>query len=91
MSGLSYLSVLVFIPLLLGGVGTEYDRHHLRQGLALFVVGVLASLAAWIWLPLWALMNAALLVVSVYGCVQAVQGKRWVAPVIGRYAAKIKL
>jgi hypothetical protein len=91
MAGLSYLSVLVFIPLLLGGVGTEYDRHHLRQGLALFVVGVLASLTAWVWLPLWALVNAALVIISVYGCAQAVQGKRWLMPLVGKYAAKIKL
>jgi uncharacterized membrane protein len=91
MAGLSYLSVLCFIPLLFGGVSNEYDRHHLRQGLTLFVVGVLASLTAWIWLPLWVLANLGILGLSVYGCAQALQGKKWTMPVLGRYALKIKL
>lgn len=91
MAGLSYLSVLCFVPLLLGGAGSEFDRFHLRQGLTLFAVGVIASLTAWIWLPLWVLANLFIAGVSVYGCVQAMQGKKWTIPVLGRYALKIKL
>lgn len=91
MAGLSYLSVLCFIPLLFGGTGTEYDRHHLRQGLTLFIVGVLASLTAWVWLPLWIISNVLVAGVSLYGCAQALQGKKWMMPILGRYALKIKL
>jgi uncharacterized membrane protein len=91
LAGLSYLSVLVFIPLLLGGTATDYGRHHLRQGLLLFIIGVILSLTAWMWLPLWGLANLALVIASIYGCVQAVQGNKWTMPVLGSYASKIKL
>ena len=90
MAGLSYLSVLIFIPILMPGTN-DYVRHHLQQGIILFVIGVIASLFAWIWLPLWVVANLAVLVASVYGFFQAVQGKRWVMPVIGRYARKLKI
>ncbi len=84
------MSVLVFIPLLMGG-SSEYDRHHLRQGLLLFIVGVVASLGAWLWFPIWAILNLGIIAVSLYGCVQALQGQKWTMPILGRYALKIKL
>lgn len=90
MAALSYLSFLCFIPLLMPGTN-EYVAFHLRQGIILFMIGVVASMFAWISMVLWLIANLLVAAVSVYGFIQAFLGRKWVMPVFGEYARKLKI
>lgn len=90
MAALSYLSFLCFIPLLMPGTN-EYVVFHLRQGIILFMIGVIASAFAWISMALWLVANLLVAAVSVYGFIQALLARRWVMPVLGEYAKKLKI
>jgi len=90
MAALSYLGILFLVPLLTDAKKDEYVKFHIRQGIALFIVDVIASFIAW--MPyVGSLIGLALLVVSVFGFVKAYQGVRWEMPVVGPYAKQIKI
>lgn len=89
MAALSYLNILFLIPLLFAKKD-KYVKFHLRQGIVLFAAYVVAS--AIVWFPVVGWMIAVfLLVVSIYGFLQALYGKEWELPYIGKYASRIKL
>ncbi len=86
---LSYFGLLLIIPLLLAR-DNDFVKFHLQQGIAWFVLWVVASLIMWIpfigW-SLWLVMFA----ISVYAAIQAYEGKRWEMPYLSKYAKQIKL
>lgn len=41
---LSYFGFLVLIPLLAGNKNSEYVKHHINQGLSLFIIGIVVDL-----------------------------------------------
>ena len=94
---LSYLGILLLIPLLVNK-DNEYSKFHVKQGIVLLVcsiagsvvsiilafipvIGHLISLAIWIFI----------LVLVIMGIINALNGKTEPLPVIGKYAEKIKL
>ncbi len=90
MAALSYIGILFLIPLLTEAKNDEYVKFHVRQGIVLFVVDVVGSFIAWIPFIGWAI-GLALLVVSIYGFIQAYEGKRWELPYLAKYAKQIKI
>ena len=51
MGVLSYLGILVFVPLIAGNKQSPYVRFHTNQGLVLFIASVIVELldGRWIW------------------------------------------
>ncbi len=89
MAALSYLGVLLILPWFFAHK-SPYVQFHLRQGIVVFLLFVLSSFSAWIPLVGWLLWPLSL-VASVCGCVQALQGKHWELPLLGKYAKNLKI
>ena len=45
---LSYFGFLVLIPLLAGNKNSEYVKHHINQGLSLFILLIMDEVILWI-------------------------------------------
>ena len=99
MGVLSYLGILVLIPLLAGDKRSEYVKHHANQGLVLFILSSLVDLVEgeWVWglhsiihfgggIFSWIfdILGLAFLVLMVMGIVAACRGERRELPVIGK-------
>lgn len=93
-AALSYVWVLCLVPLLTKK-DNEYCQWHAKQGLVLFigsfavmVLGMIPILGWFIILPLgWVLI----VILSILGIINALQGKKTELPFIGKYAKQIKL
>ncbi len=90
MAAFSYIGILFLIPLLTEAKNDDYVKFHVRQGIVLFVIDVVGSFIAWVPFIGWAI-GLVLLVVSVYGFVQAYEGRRWELPYVAKYARQIKI
>jgi uncharacterized membrane protein len=86
LAAVGYLGILFLIPLL-AAKQSKFAQFHAKQGLVLFVVEVILGFVPFLG---WAL-ELVLLVVSIYGLVQALQGQWWELPYLGQYAKKINL
>ncbi|MFH1401113.1 MAG: hypothetical protein ABIH41_06355 [Nanoarchaeota archaeon] len=95
---LSYLSILVIIPLIIVKRRDDFIRFHLQQGIVLFVaelivfvaLGALTVLIPFLFV-ISNIMSAVFLIVSIIAIVYAVQGEQWKIPWISDYAKKVKL
>jgi uncharacterized membrane protein len=87
MAGLSYIGVLFIVPLLFVSKKNHALQFHLRQGIVLFVVEAIFSALPFIGWMLMFLPIAA----SIYGFSQAVAGREWTLPLLGKYAKRIRL
>lgn len=92
-SAIGYLWILCLLPLL-GKRNSEFAQWHGKQGLAL----TMASFALWIvaWIPVLGWLvgffgTIALIVLTVLGILNALQGKYWELPYLGQYARKLKI
>ena len=100
---LSYLSVLVFIPLLIISPRDRdaFIRFHLRQGLALLTVEILAWFAFILLtqLPvlgmpfsyLWHILQFVFLFVAIVAIIKAVNGEYWKIPFVSEFSDIWKL
>lgn len=91
MGVLSYLGVLVIIPYIVSR-NNPFVRFHIKQGLVLLgielIVWVLGSLVG----PLGVLLlivNLGVLVLSIIGIVNVVQGKEKELPLVGKFAKNL--
>lgn len=99
MGVLSYLGILMLIPLLAGNKGSDYVKHHINQGLVLFVLSSVIDLLngrwvwgfySWIhfgtgWLSwLFDIADFACLILLIMGIVSACKGTRQELPIIGK-------
>lgn len=86
-SALAYVGILFVVPLFMPGKKSAFLLFHVRQGIVLFVVEAL--LAA---IPLFGWMLIAVpIIASVYALLQAMAGKQWELPFLGKYAKRINL
>jgi uncharacterized membrane protein len=92
-AAIGYLGILCLIPLLLKK-DSAFSQHHGKQGL----VVLLAWLVLWVGniVPVlgqvvWALGSLLLLVLIILGMINALQGRMWEMPVLGKYAKDLKL
>ncbi|QQS20907.1 MAG: hypothetical protein IPL87_05205 [Candidatus Moraniibacteriota bacterium] len=88
-AALSYLCVLVFIPLFLKRE-SPYCQFHAKQGVALLVVWILGSFVFWFPILGWGLA-VFVFVLNVLGFVKALQGERWDMPLVSGIAKKLNL
>lgn len=90
MAALSYVGVLVLVPLLVRR-DDAFVRWHAKQGLVL-LIGMVMALLAVVWVPVIGnVLFLVLLVVSVIGLVQALLGRRWKIPIIGQVADSFRI
>ena len=89
LAALSYVGIFFLIPLLF----MRHDflaQHHAKQGMLLFVIETIASFIWWIPFVGWAL-GIAVVVISIYGFIQALQGNMWEMPILGKYAQQLRV
>ncbi len=90
MAGLSYLGVLCFVPLMFGR-GDPFTHFHSRQGLVLWIWGVIALFI----FPLpfgrffFSFSSTVILVFSLVGLVSVALDRTWRLPVVGDLAEKL--
>ncbi len=99
MGVLSYLGILVLIPLLAGNKKSEYVKHHVNQGLVLFILSSLVDLLEgdWVWglhsiihfgggMFSWIfdILGLVFFILMVMGIVAACKGERKELPLIGK-------
>lgn len=90
MAALSYLGVLVLVPLF-AERENDFVTWHAKQGLVI-VLGEVVAIFAGYWSGLaGSVLFLLLLLASVIGLMQALLGRRWQAPLIGALAEKFKL
>ena len=96
MAVLSYLSILVLIPLLVGRDST-FAKFHTNQGLILFILeaiyGIIYSAVSWILLTIswrlgflvwvWGAVSVIFLIFAVLGIISACRGEMRPLPLIG--------
>ena len=88
---LSYLGILVLIPLLTDAKKDSFVKFHVKQGLVLLITEVAASFIirilffAWMLAPL---VGLATFVLLVMGIMNVVNGRTKELPVIGHFANK---
>lgn len=87
MSALAYVGILFVIPLFMPGKKTPFLIFHLRQGIVLFVIeAILAAIPFFGWMAIIVPILA-----SLYALMQALSGRQWELPVVGKYAKRINL
>ena len=90
---LAYLSILCLIPLLMKKEN-KFVLHHAKQGLVIFIAGVaigilvLIPFLGWILAPIGSLI---LLILSLIGIIQVLQGNYWKCPVVYDISVKINI
>lgn len=88
-AALSYLWILVFVPLFLKRE-SAFAQFHAKQGLVLFVGWLVSFL--FMWFPgVNMILFLAVLILSILGIMHALNGEMWEMPYLGKYAKKINL
>lgn len=85
---LSYLGILVVIPLMMAK-DDSFVKFHAKQGLVLAIIGVATWFVGMYMWSLWAilnLVNLAVIILSIIGIVNVVNGKENEIPVVGSLA-----
>lgn len=85
----SYLGILFLIPLL-AEKDDEFVRFHVRQGIVLFALEVIVSLG-FLNESAGSLLCLVLIVISLVAAFRTYQGKKWLLPIVGEHAQRIKL
>ena len=89
---LSYLGILFLIPLL-AAKNSPFAQYHAKQGLVLFITGIINSIIFAIPFLGWTvggIIWIILIIFAIIGIVNVVQGKQAPLPIIGKYASKFK-
>jgi len=92
-AAVSYLWILVLIPILYKR-DNEFIMFHARQGLVVLIASFFSSLISWIpslgyYLSM--IAGLGLAVLALLGIINALDGKQWEMPILGKYAKKIKI
>ena len=84
MAALSYLGILVLIPLFTDARHDPFVKFHIKQGLVLLVVWVLGSVFFWIPIIGW-LLWVCVLVLFIIGLMNALNKRQQELPIIGQF------
>ena len=91
---LSYLGILVIIPLLMKE-NDAFIKFHVRQGLVLLCIEVIVwILSGMVWMlwPVYQIINLGVLILIIIGIINVVQGREKELPLVGgfsRYFSKV--
>ncbi len=80
-AALSYLWILVFIPLFLKK-DSKFAQEHAKQGLVMFIVGLVGMFVFWIPLIGW-LLWLVLVIMNIIAIIKCLMGEFWEVPVLG--------
>ena len=96
MAALSYLGILVIVPLLVKK-DSAYVKGHAKQGLVLLIAEVVFGFIAWllVFIPVigWLIEVVVwlfFLIMIIMGVTKALSGETWTMPVFGSLAEKFK-
>lgn len=90
-AAIGYLGILCLVPLLLHR-DSPFAMHHGKQGFVVLIawvviwVGAIVPIIGWL---VWFFGCIALLLLMLFGMVQALYGNLWELPVLGTYAKKL--
>jgi uncharacterized membrane protein len=85
-AALSYIWILVFIPLLTKK-DSRFTQFHAKQGLLLFAIETFV-----LWIPfIGQFIGLALLVIAIIGVIKTLNGEWWKIPYIYEWSKNIKL
>jgi len=93
MAAIGYLGILFLIPLL-AKKDSPFAQYHAKQGLVLFVFGIIISFIAAIPVVGWMVSGVGwilVLILFIMGLMNALGGKTQPLPVIGKYGENIKI
>ena len=88
MGVLSYLGILVVIPLIMSKKD-PFVKFHIKQGLVLAVAEIILWFAIrlfWILSPLIALLDLGVLILSIIGIINVIQNKEKELPLVGSFS-----
>lgn len=92
-AAIGYLGILFLIPLL-AKKDSPYAQFHAKQGMVLFIFGILVSVVVMVPFIGWvvgAFGWLASVIFFIMGLINALGGKKEQLPVIGKYADQIKI
>ncbi len=96
-AAIGYLFILCLLPLL-GKKDSKFAQFHGKQGLVLTIASVVLWVADFILILIpilgWLIMAIAwlgLIILAILGILNALAGKYWEMPFLGKYAKEIKL
>lgn len=89
MAALSYLGILVLIPLL-AKKDSKFAQFHAKQGVIFLILWIVGWIIFWIPVIGW-LLWIVVAILDIIALIQALSGKYWEVPVIGGLAKKINL
>ncbi len=87
---LSYLGILVLVPLL-AKKENDFCQYHAKQGLVLFVAEIITMVIVWVPFIGWIigfLAWIAWVVLSLIGIINVANGKQKALPIVGSFAKK---
>lgn len=92
-ASLSYLNILVLIPLLTKK-HDPFIQYHVKQGIVLLipelVVYVAGGMFYFMW-PVWSILNLGFICLTIVGIIHALRKEEKPLPLIGQFADKINL
>ena len=86
--------ILFFVPLFTEAKNDPFVKYHVKQGLALFLLGVVSMILGifpFIGGFLTIILNIAILVLFVMGVMNALSSKKVPLPIIGQWAEKLDI
>jgi fumarate reductase subunit D len=89
LAALSYLWILVFIPLFLKK-DSKFAQEHAKQGLIMFIVGLVGMFIFWIPLIGW-LAWLVLVILNLIAIIKCLMGEFWEVPVLGALRKNINI
>jgi uncharacterized membrane protein len=94
-TGMAVIAYAVFfLPLLTEAKRDPFVKYHVKQGLALFLAGLVSRIIVYIPFIGWTLVgpySILLLILFVVGVMNALGGKQAPLPLIGKFAEKFKI
>lgn len=93
-AAISYLWILCFVPMIWRR-NSHFAMHHGRQGIVLLIIEFFGLLIKW-FIPFFGYFISMLLgfliaILVLFGIINALDGKYWHMPILGRYAKEIKI
>jgi len=90
---LAYIGPLVIIPFLTSKEDA-FVKFHIKQGLVLLVIEIAIMVIGnmmWFLYPVIGIINIALLILSIFGIVNVIQGKEKEVPVVGHFSKHVNI
>ena len=82
--------ILFFVPLLTDAKDDPFVKYHVKQGLMIFLIGLVAAILSPVLYYLSLVIHLFILVMAILGIMNVLNNKKEPIPLIGQYAEKFK-